>query len=89
MLKTIQSLDGITLETKDDDGNLPLENLDDEDDINLEDSAVDDDTELENVKSMAVENSYVKEKEQAIHALKEMSFQLWSSLLSLPVSILG
>lgn len=72
MLKSIQSTEGIHVETNDEDANLPLENLeDDEDEINLEDSAQEDDEDdMENVKSMSVENSYMGEKEQAILALK-------------------
>jgi len=76
MMKSIQSTEGINLETGDDDAALPLENLEDEfdDEINLEDSAVDDEEDgLDDVKAMTVENSYMGEKEQAILAIKEMS----------------
>ena len=73
MMKSIQSTEGINLETGDDDAALPLENLEDEfdDEINLEDSAVEDEEDgLDDVKAMTVENSYMGEKEQAILAIK-------------------
>jgi len=73
MLKSIQSTEGIHLETGDDDANLPLENLEDEDEINLEDSSATDEEELQNIKAISVENSFVGEKQQAILALGDMS----------------
>jgi len=74
MLKSIQSTEGISLETEENQTNLPLEDLSDDEDIEGGESqdAVED---LEGVKGMSVQNEYVAEKECAVIALKDLAME--------------
>merc|ERR1711962_1053238 len=75
MLKSIQSTEGISLETEENNTGLPLEDLseDEEEDIEAKDSQDTLASELEDIKGMTVQNEYVAEKECAVTALKDLA----------------
>lgn len=74
MLKSIQSTEGISIETEENNTSLPLEDLSDEEDIEADDDK-DQETDLDGLKSMSVQNEYVAEKECAVIALKDLSVE--------------
>merc|ERR550519_326920 len=78
MLKSIQSTEGISVETEENRTGLPLEDLSDEEDIEggeSQDVAED----MDGLKSMSVQNEYVAEKECAVIALKDLAMECGSA----------
>merc|ERR1719153_1355790 len=77
MLKSIQSTEGISLETEENNSGLPLEDLseDEEEDLEGKDSQDTLASELEDVKGMSVQNEFVAEKECAVIALKDLAME--------------
>merc|ERR1719350_1028061 len=77
MLKSIQSTEGISLETEENNTGLPLEDLseDKEEDIEPKDSQDTLASELEDIKGMTVQNEFVAEKECAVTALKDLAME--------------
>jgi hypothetical protein len=80
MLKSIQSTEGISLETEENHTGLPLDlSEDEEEDLENKDSQDTLASELEDVKGMTVQNEYVAEKECAVIALKDLAMECGSA----------
>jgi len=77
MLKSIQSTEGISLETEENNTGLPLEQLSEDEEEDLEDKDSQDTavSDMEDIKSMSVQNEYVAEKECAVSALKDLAME--------------
>lgn len=83
MLRSCQSKEGISLEFKDDELDLP-DLSEEEDDDKIDDISLnteDTEEEVEKVKAVNVLNSYMEEKEQALLALKEIAKHATNSFM--------